>query len=77
MKPAIINNTWETWNVSFEPKGYRDVVWCPYGNEPAIIGSYGESEKSINCPECNGNFEYSTHPFICHLGKPDFSRADD
>ena len=53
--------------VSFEPKGYRDVVWCPYLNEPAIL-VYENGEP--DCPNCNHNYEPSTHIFICHIIKP-------
>jgi hypothetical protein len=52
--------------VTFQPLGYRDVMWCPYLNEPAIL----EWRKDKpHCPNCNGNFEPETHPFICHIQK--------
>lgn len=56
----------EDW-VTFEPTGYRDVIWCPYLNEPAII-QYKNGEP--DCPNCPGNYEPETHEFICHILKP-------
>jgi len=57
--------------VVYEPKGFRDVMWCPYLNEPAII-EYRDKDgkKEPYCPNCNGNFEPESHPFICHILKP-------
>lgn len=52
--------------ISRKPHGYRDVMWCPYINEPAII-EYRDGKPY--CPLCNGNFEASTHEFICHIKK--------
>lgn len=52
--------------VTFHPLGFRDVMWCPYLNEPAIL----EWRKNKpHCPNCDGNFEPQTHPFICHIQK--------
>jgi hypothetical protein len=53
--------------VTFEPKGYRDVIWCPYGNEPTFL-SWGR-DNLPQCDNCNGNWEAETHPFICHILK--------
>jgi hypothetical protein len=50
-----------------EPKGYRDLMWCPYINEPAII-EYRDDRP--HCVNCDGNFEASTHPFMGHIPKP-------
>lgn len=54
-------------NVSFEPKGYRDVIWCPLLNEPGFL-EY--SHAGPECPNCQGNYEPETHPFIVHIEKP-------
>ena len=54
--------------VSYEPKGYRDVHWCPYVNEP-YISEYNKDDQP-DCPLCDGNYEPETHQFICHVYKP-------
>ena len=51
--------------ISFAPKGYRDVIWCPYLNEPTFV-EYTQ-EGYLECPNCNHNFEVATHKFICHI----------
>lgn len=51
--------------VTFTSKGFRDVWWCPYGNEPFIIKYKEDGEPT--CPNCNDNFEVETHIFICHI----------
>lgn len=50
------------------PSGYRDVVWCPYANEPTFLtpGKKG----GVDCPMCNENFEPETHAFLLHILKP-------
>jgi hypothetical protein len=53
-----------------EPRGFRDLMWCPYLNEPAILEWRNELP---HCPNCDGNFEASTHAFIGHVGKPRFA----
>jgi hypothetical protein len=53
----------------FEAKGYRDVIWCPLLNEPAFLEYDQESSEKV-CPNCNGNYEPETHPFLVHVGKP-------
>lgn len=53
--------------VTFESKGFRDVIWCPYANEPAFLEYHHETPW---CPECNGNYEPETHEFIVHILKP-------
>lgn len=55
--------------VTFESRGYRDVIWCPYMNEPAFL-EYSHNGKTSRCPNCDGNYEEDTHPFICHVLKP-------
>lgn len=50
-----------------EPTGFRDLMWCPYLNEPAIL-EYRNDVPS--CPNCNGNFEAATHVFMGHIKKP-------
>jgi hypothetical protein len=57
--------------VTFVGKGYRDVIWCPYLNEPAIL-EYVDINgiRQPDCPNCNRNYESSTHIFICHILKP-------
>lgn len=52
--------------VTYEAKGYRDVIWCPYLNEPAII-EYKDGKP--DCHNCDGNYEPETHEFICHIEK--------
>jgi hypothetical protein len=52
---------------SFVPKGMRDVMWCPYMNEPMILEYKGDAPT---CPGCGDSFEASTHAFICHINKP-------
>jgi hypothetical protein len=59
--------------VTFEPKGFRDVYWCPALNEPfvveydLILGS-PNAGKTV-CPYC-GTLEFSEHTFIAHILKP-------
>lgn len=53
--------------VTFTPRGYRDVVWCPYLNEPAILQF---KNGKPDCPNCNGNYEPGSHMFICNVRKP-------
>ncbi len=55
-------------SLTFKPQGYRDVLWCPYLNEPWIM-EYNVKTKEVSCPNCDGNYEPSTHPFICHINK--------
>lgn len=52
--------------VTFRPLGFRDVMWCPYLNEPAILEW---RDNKPHCPNCEGNFEPQTHPFICNIQK--------
>jgi hypothetical protein len=59
-------------HVTFEPKGYRDVHWCPRLNEPVIIqytgipgGSVADTPSCTNCGEWGDD-----HVFICHILKP-------
>ncbi len=54
--------------IGYEPKGYRDIVWCPYGNEPSFLGV--DEDGNTDCRACSGNYEEETHPFICHIIKP-------
>jgi hypothetical protein len=51
--------------ITNEPKGFRDIMWCPYLNEPAIL-EYKEGKPW--CPNCE-NFEAETHEFIGHIKK--------
>lgn len=53
---------------SFTSLGWRDVIWCPLGNEPTFL-TYKENGEP-DCKMCNGNYEPETHPFICHINKP-------
>jgi len=62
---------WERYDrVNYEvtdiPKGFRDVMWCPYANEPTFL-AYVDGKPT--CLECDGNFEFETHEFICHIKK--------
>lgn len=50
------------------PRGTRDLMWCPYLNEPAIIEWDGDNPV---CPNCK-NFEAATHTFMGHISKPRF-----
>ncbi len=62
-----------TRNITQIEEGYRDVRWCPYLNEPFIIEyKVVKGEKVPHCPNCNGNFEFETHTFICHINKPHY-----
>lgn len=54
--------------VSDIPSGFRDVVWCPYANEPTFLVS--DEDGNPDCPLCAKNFEPETHPFILHVLKP-------
>jgi hypothetical protein len=56
-----------------EPRGFRDLMWCPYMNEPAII--HWAAYKPY-CPNCHGNFEPETHPFLLHIAKPEFTEEE-
>lgn len=62
-------NTEDNWvrEPGKEPKGFRDLMWCPYLNEPAIL-EYKDDRP--HCPNCNGNFEASSHAFMGHIFKP-------
>lgn len=53
--------------LELEPKGFRDLMWCQYLNEPAIL-EYRDGRP--HCPNCNGNFEAESHPFLGHIRKP-------
>lgn len=55
------------WELTKEPKGFRDLMWCPYLNEPTIL-EYREGEPYCGC--CDGNFEAETHEFIAHIKQP-------
>lgn len=62
--------------VTFEPKGFRDVYWCPYLNEPVIV-EYRRPSPNKFCVNCSGDIDhpgvppfYSKHTFICNVGKP-------
>ena len=54
--------------LSNKPLGFRDLMWCPYSNEPIIL-SYDKDFRP-NCTGCKGNFEASTHWFLGHVKKP-------
>ena len=57
-------------SVSFFPSDIaigRNVVWCPYLNEPAFLTI---GNKGLDCPNCNGNYEPTSHTFICRILKP-------
>lgn len=58
-------------NVIFEQKGFRDVVWCPYLNEPAFIEyvTLDDGERGPHCQNCE-SYKPETHQFICHILKP-------
>ena len=58
-----------TVTLRFAPQGFRDIIWCPYSNEPEFLGQTVDGTKP-HCPGCNGNYEESTHPFVVHIGKP-------
>lgn len=49
------------------PTGSRDLMWCPYLNEPAILEW---KDNKPHCPNCDGNFEAVTHTFLGHILKP-------
>ena len=58
-----------TVTLRFAPQGFRDIIWCPYSNEPEFLGQTVDGTKP-HCPGCNGNYEESTHQFVVHVGKP-------
>lgn len=70
MKEEFNGHVWEyddsLRNVEGVPHGYRDVMWCPYANEPAFL-IWKDDEPA--CSECS-NFEFMTHEFIAHVKKP-------
>lgn len=53
--------------VSWVSRGFRDVRWCPYMNEPFII-QYKLGTNEGMCPLCD-SFEADTHEFICSIHK--------
>lgn len=56
--------------VSFSPSKIaigRNVIWCPYLNEPVFLSIY---EDSLDCPGCAHNYEATNHKFICCIKKP-------
>lgn len=58
-------------SLSFSPRGFRDLIWCGLLNEPAIL-EYRDQPggRAPWCPNCNGNYELGSHPFIAHIRKP-------
>lgn len=46
----------------------RNVIWCPYLNEPAFLQIDHKNNK-LDCPNCARNYEPSSHPFICRILK--------
>lgn len=59
--------------VTAEPKGFRDIYWCPYLNEPVILKYDGDKPKCDGCGNVYDSVEQmadDTHTFICHVLKP-------
>jgi len=54
--------------VRFISRGFRDVYWCPYLNEPIII-TYPLPDKKAWCSGCDGTMD-TDHMFICSILKP-------
>ena len=49
----------------------RNVVWCPYLNEPAFLRIIEKDGRTLlDCENCNHNYEPTSHPFICRILKP-------
>ena len=76
MKQWVLHKDLEAWLTELSPRkpiltdaplGFRDLMWCPYLNEPAIL-EYSNNKPT--CPNCRGNFEASTHAFLGHIKKP-------
>lgn len=72
-------------DVTFEPKGFRDIYWCDLSNEPFIIEyRHNQKEPLVHCSNCgwddsldeNGPSEVwlEHHKFICHIHKPRYGR---
>lgn len=56
---------------SLVPKGFRDIMWCPYINEPMILEWRGDEPYCSGCGnDKTSSFEPESHVFICHILKP-------
>jgi hypothetical protein len=47
-----------------EPKGFRDIYWCPYMNEPVVL-KYRNGTNDKYCELCDSGLDH--HIFICHI----------
>lgn len=58
-------------HVEFVSRGFRDVYWCPYLNEPIIVTykMVGLIDKEPWCEGCNGPMSETDHWFICTIRK--------
>lgn len=67
---AVLRIMWQWFGgsplASSKPKGFRDVHWCPYINEPCFLIRRGEEWA---CPYC-ASYEPETHEFVLHVHKP-------
>ena len=72
--------------LTYKPKGWRDIYWCWYANEPMVL-EYRDDEPY--CVECQCKFKINKngdgifdknwlgadHIFICHILKPFWHRT--
>ena len=58
------------------PKGFRDVYWCHYLNEPVILKYAKIAGDQPRCDGCGVVYDSvaqmtdNGHTFICHILKP-------
>jgi hypothetical protein len=55
-------------SVAYVSRGFRDVYWCPYLNEPVIL-TYSLATDTPWCTGCDSELD-SEHTFICTVSKP-------
>ena len=58
--------------VEFVSRGFRDVFWCPYVNEPVVLmyrKDYALDNKRPYCDLCSKWMD-EDHTFICTVKKP-------
>jgi hypothetical protein len=55
-------------HVEWVSRGFRDVYWCPYLNEPVIITYPMDKNKTAWCVNCNGPMA-EDHWFIVSIRK--------
>ena len=71
LKPWLEHDARYLGLITPQPRGMRDLMWCPHINEPMIL-EYRDGRPY--CRGCgNGNvssFEAETHVFMGHVCKP-------